>query len=143
MTDFKNIYEGEYNILGLIKNDNNCSAHFSYKTVPDTNEIGLSVVTYNPSHNTFFLLHSLTGKTKIDCLIKMYKYMYALKTSMKKKTQGFCHYTIEWYCPNQCKRVTSSFCGENIEQVLLKFNYGKKERLTIYNIKLNPVCVGD
>lgn len=141
MTNFKNIYEGEYNILNLIKNDNNCSAHFNYEYKNEA--INLSVITYNPKHNTFFLLHTLTSKTKLDCLIKMYDYIYQLKTSMKEKTKGFCHYSIDWYCPDQKKLVTSSFCGENIEQILLKFHYGKNDKLTIYNIKLNPIGTSD
>lgn len=141
MTDFQNIYEAEYNILKLIKNDNNCSAHFDYKIKDGIVE--LSVVTYNPLHNTFFLLHTLKNENKLECLKNMYNYIYDLKTSMKSKKKGFCHYTIEWFCPVQKQKFTSSFCGENLEEILLKFNYGKKQRLTIYNIKLNPVGISD
>ena len=105
MTDFQNIYEAEYNILKLIKNDNNCSAHFDYKIKDSIVE--LSVITYNPVHNTFFLLHTLKNENKLECLKNMYNYIYDLKTSMKSKKKGFCHYTIEWFCPVQKQKFTS------------------------------------
>ena len=66
-TTFHSIYEGEYAIQDLIKNDNNCSAHFNYSHHPPKG-FELIVVTYNPKHKTSFFLHSLYGESKLKAL---------------------------------------------------------------------------
>jgi len=142
--NFKNMYEGEHTIQKLIKSDNNCSAHFEYSNIT-LKGIELTVITYNPSHKTSFFLHSLYGKNKIEVLEKMYKHIYELKTTLKKKESPYLNYLIEWYNPKEKEKVTSSFYGENIQQVLKKFYYGKykENNIIIYNMKLipsNPSC---
>lgn len=136
--DFDTIYEGENAISDLIKNDNNCSAHFEYtRIIPDSFE--LTVVTYNPSHKNYFHLHTLIDKSKIDCLKKMYEHIHSLKKTLKKKDSPYLNYTIEWYNPKTSRVETSSFYGENIQKVLSKFFYGKhKKNILIRKIILNP-----
>ena len=155
---FTNVYEGEYAIQKLISNDNNCSSHFEYIEMMGPSslldfyksqgknytvesqllDVKLNLITYNPTHKAHFLLHTINGSDKIDCLIKMYEHIYQLKSTLNKKESPYLLYTIEWYCPKSQKIVNSSFYGESIEQVLLKFNYGKKIQLVIHNMKLNP-----
>lgn len=144
--NFKTVYEGEYVIQMMISNDNNCSAHFEYlvtKNDTDTLEndeiICLKLITYNPMHKTHFLLNMIKGEDKLDCLDKMYDHIYKLKTSLKEKESPYLNYSISWYCPNTQKTITSSFYGESIEQILLKFNYKKDKKLVIHHMKLNPV----
>lgn len=132
---FNSIYQAEYAVQNLIKNDNNCSAHFVYHSVSDS--VTLDLVTYNPIHNTHFLLHSLNGKTQIDCIAKMYNHVFEMKASLKEHSPYFLSYTIEWYSPMEQKKITSSFYGKNLDEILLKFNYGKTEKLVIHNITLN------
>ena len=71
---FDSVYQGEYTIQNLIKSDNNCSAHFTYNRYPGKG-YELIVITYNPTHETSFFLHSLDGTTKIDALEKRVKYL--------------------------------------------------------------------
>tara|TARA_B100001063_G_scaffold231121_1_gene244948 strand:- start:9134 stop:9598 length:465 start_codon:yes stop_codon:yes gene_type:complete len=142
-SEIKSIYEGEYKIQKLLINDNNCSAHFEYKllvrrTINQNEACNLKLITYNPSHKTHFLLHTVSGEDEIDCLEKMYEHIFKLKTTLKKKDSPYLLYSIEWYCPDTSKIVSSSFYGNSIEQILTKFNYGKKEKLVIYNMKLCP-----
>lgn len=134
---FKTVYEGEYMIQNLISNDNNCSAHFEYNYGVG---VMLKLLTYNPTHKSHFLLHAIESDSKVHCLEKMYDHIFTLKTTLKKKDNPYLIYLIEWYCPDTQKIVKSSFYGDNIEQVLMKFNYGKQKKLVIYNMKLVPNC---
>ena len=133
---FKTVYEGEYMIQKLISNDNNCSAHFEYNY--GGRYVTLKLLTYNPNHKSHFLLHSIEGDDNIDSLGKMYDHIFTLKTTLKKKDNPYIIYSIDWFCPDTKKIVTSSFYGDTIEQVLTKFNYGKQKKLVIYNMKLVP-----
>ena len=132
---FKNIYEAERAITLLINKDNNCSAHFKYIYSPNTCKLDL--VTYNPLHQTHFLLHSLDGVTQIDALRMMYEYIVHMKDSQSKLSS----YTIEWYNSNgKGGSFVSSFYGTGIEDVVKKFLYGKSPNsITIFSIKLNPI----
>lgn len=136
---FENVFEAEYKIQELIKNDNNCSAHFEYEKMSD-NTYELACTTFNPIHKKYFLLHKCRETTKLAAVNEMYNHIFNLKTSLDKKDSPYLLYTIEWYCPEANKSITSTFYGDSIEQVLLKFNYGKKNKLTIYSMKLNPTC---
>jgi|SaaInlV_100m_DNA_4_1039707.scaffolds.fasta_scaffold77964_2 hypothetical protein len=132
---FKNIYEAERAITLLINKDNSCSAHFKYIYSPNTCKLDL--VTYNPLHQTHFLLHSLDSITQIDALCKMYEYIMHMKDSQSKLSS----YTIEWYSTNgKGGSFVSSFYGAGIEDVVKKFLYGKSPNsITIFSIKLNPI----
>ena len=139
-TPFYSIYEGEYAIQDLIKNDNNCSAHFSYSHHPPKG-YELVVVTYNPKHKTSFFLHSLYGESKLKALELMYNHIYNLKNTLNKKESNYSNYTIEWYSEILKKRVSSTFYGRNIQEVISKFFYGKHGKdseITIYSIILTP-----
>ena len=133
---FDSHYEGERAISKLISDDNNCSTHFDYKFVDGAE---LDLVTYNPEHSTFFLLHTTKGFSKLNVINKMYEYIYELKNTMKTKTTLLQNYTIDWYNKNTEKQIKSYFYGKNLSEILKKFFYGKTEDgLIIYNIKLNP-----
>tara|TARA_X000000368_G_C22775018_1_gene598882 strand:+ start:66 stop:506 length:441 start_codon:yes stop_codon:yes gene_type:complete len=135
---FETIYEGENAIQQMIKNDNNCSAHFEYHN--SLGNVELIVVTYNPKHKTFFFLHSLVAPTKKKALSEMYEHIYKLKYTLTKKDSPYFNYTITWYNSKDNKQHESSFYGENIQQVISKFYYGKHNKCkdTIYKIILNP-----
>ena len=143
---FGSIYAGEHSIHELIKNDSNCSAHFTYSNhVPNGYE--LVVITYNPTHKTSFFLHSLYGKTKIEALENMYAHVFNLKETFKKPNSPYLNYTIEWYNTNTKQRVKSSFYGKSIQEVISKFFYGKHgkeaEKTPIYSIILNNITSSD
>ena len=134
---FENVYEAEYAIQELIKNDYNCSAHFEYEKCHRFKRLKLNLITYNPIHKTPFLLFSIlrTDQNKLEIITKMYEHVYTLKTTLSEKDSQYISYTIEWYCYKTKERVKTSFHGENIEQVLLKFNHDKPK--TIYSMVLN------
>lgn len=136
---FENIYEVEYSIQELIKNDSNCSAHFEY-IEKNFKQLKMNLITYNPKHKTHFLLFSIMGESikKLELVTQMYEHVYTLKTTLAEKNSPYVSYTIEWYCDKTKKRETSCFYGENIEQVLIKFNYNHDKPLTIYSMNLNP-----
>jgi len=146
---YENIYEAESAIHNLIKNDNNCSAHFKYtdqiseerNTILASHFIKLDLVTYNPKHKTHFLLHSIGAKTKIAALNALYNHIYDLKKTLEKPDSGYINYTIEWSNKfGDRKTRFSSFYGEDLEDVVKKFYYGKsKKSLNIFHIKLNPL----
>ena len=92
---FDTVYEGENAIQEMIKNDNNCSAHFEYNN--RINDIELVVVTYNPKHKSFFFLHSLEAPTKKKALSLMYNHIYELKYTLTKQDSPYFNYTITWY----------------------------------------------
>ena len=145
---FENIYEAENAIQELIKNDNNCSAHFNYtdqhsnykNAIIAANFVQLDIITYNPKHKTHFLLHSLSAKTAIAALNLLYKHIFELKQTLGKPDSDYVNYTIEWGDKNGGKTRYSSFYGTDAEDVVKKFYYGKsKKSLNIFNIKLNPL----
>ena len=137
---FLNKYEGEAAIQELIRQDNNCSAHFHYR-----NEIACSImdlITFNPVHKTHFLLHSLSGDTQIKAINKMYDHIYKLKQilGVSKESTSYNSYTVEWYCKAKEKSFKSHFYGSSVEEILHKFYYGKvHESFNILTIKLNPM----
>ena len=145
---FENIYEAESAIQELIKNDNNCSAHFKYTTMCKEernillapNFVQLELVTYNPKHKTHFLLHSLCEKTKLAAANALYKHIFDLKQTLEKPDSGYVNYTIEWGDKKDGKTRYSSFYGVDLEDVVRKFYYGKsKKALNVFNVKLNPI----
>lgn len=143
MTDkvkFKNVYEAENTIQELIKNDNNCSAHFRYTRWGSNGKNKLSIVTYNPKSETSFLLHSIELANNED--VEIYEYMYDhiinLKKTLEKKESPYIHYKISWWNNVINKTEMSFFYGENIEQILRKFYYEKSKNITIYSMQLMP-----
>ena len=137
---FDSIYQGEYAIQNLIKADNNCSAHFTYNRYPGKG-FELIVITYNPTHQTSFFLHSLMAETKVEALQNMYEHIHNLKHSLGKKDSPYLHYTVEWYNSKLNKKVTSSFYGTKIQDIINKFYYNRhnEKNIIIYSIKLNNI----
>lgn len=150
---YTNIYEAEAAISKIIEKDNNCTAHFEYKEkvlngitlnsglYPTKNFIVLNLLTFNPIHKAAFLLHSLQAKDKLSCLNAMYKYLYELKNVLAKKDTPLLNYTVSWFNKAQEKKIDSHFYGQNIQEVVHKFFFGKSnDNIIIYAIKLNPMC---
>lgn len=137
---FKNIYEAEVAIQELIKNDNNCSAHFRYDNWRSNGKNKLSIVTYNPKSETSFLLHSIemANNNEVEIYEYMYDHVVNLKQTLEKKDSPYIHYKISWWNNIINKIETSFFYGENIEQILRKFYFEKSKNTTIYSMQLMP-----
>ena len=86
MNFIKNIYQAELEITKLIKNDNNCSAHFKLDAWRSNGKRKLSVITYNPKTETQFLLHSVESNdnNELDLYIKMYNHILNFERIIKK-----------------------------------------------------------
>ena len=135
---FITIYEAEAAIQTIISKDNNCSAHFNYEY--GNCEWVIELVTYNPTNNTHFLLHTLSHPEKLVAINNMYKHIFELKESLKRKIVSHNSYTVDWYSKPQSKRFISYFYGYDMQEVLNKFYYNKlAESFIIHSIKLNPL----
>ena len=160
-------YKLENEITQIIRSDNNCSCHFEWdysriwceKSQELKPHAKLSLITYNPTHKGFFLLHSITKslinshiqtdysllqqenkEIILSIITEMNEYV---KTSIKKDL----NYTIQWnyrncsektetYCDNTSSK-TSYFSGKTIEDVLQKLYFGKKkDDIIIYSIQM-------
>ena len=84
---FKNIYKAENAIKELIKTESNCTSHFNYIKLKKKGILNgrvvdqivtLELITFNPTHETEFLFHSLKTKNKLQSLNLMYKHIYNL-----------------------------------------------------------------
>ena len=138
---FKNIYEGEYMISKLITKDNGCYSHFHYESLyPGGTNLRLQLITYNPIHETHFLLHQTHGVNGEDALKKMYDHIYNIKELLTaRKDVRFNSYTIEWMKAGVAGTNHSHFYGASVEEIMRKFYYGKnKESYTILSVRLNP-----
>lgn len=136
-----NVYEAERAIQDMIESDNKCSAHFRYTQDPPSSMTKLDLITYNPTHKTHFLLHSLSAKSPFEAASRMHNHLLQLKEMLEKKNSTLLSYTVQWYSYPEQKTFYSSFYGKNMEEVIAKFYYGKvKSNLSIHNIKLNPIC---
>lgn len=134
-------------ISAFIKQDNDSVVHYEYSVKKDHNgtcSIDVSIVsihTYNPKHDTSFLLfedtRSFDGSlinTKLVQLDDALKYLKGVTKSNKMNT-----YTIKWAKQNDSKTNTSYFWGTSMLDVIKKFFSGKNEYdYVIYEIMLSP-----
>tara|TARA_B000000437_G_C11501807_1_gene247361 strand:- start:64 stop:480 length:417 start_codon:yes stop_codon:yes gene_type:complete len=126
----------ENEISDLIKKDNDCSSHFQWTQT--YKNLTLDLVTFNPKHNNYFLLHSITkqnlnnnSNVYILILDEMIKYIKEYKNLT-------LNYTIIWnYKQTNEPSKTSYFSGKNIKEVMQKFYYQKEDNsIIVYNINI-------
>jgi hypothetical protein len=134
-------------IFRLIHPKNGVSVHFKFEPYN-----GLDLVTYNEKNDEFFLLKHLNVNTsrigkpeqEYEMYLEILTYVEKLVTSIEEKKGneqiGYSH-TVQWKRENGPYQ-TSYFYGNNMEEVVKKFYYGKQgvEHLfTIFEIKMNPL----
>jgi hypothetical protein len=132
-------------IFDLMNAKNGVSVHFRY----DRTE--LSLITYNKANNEFFLVKSFSGtgnrslEQELGLNEKMLEYvLHLIKNIDKNKTNDTIgnSYTVNWKKNNDATQ-TSYFYGSDMEDVIIKFYYGKesiKHMFNIFEIKLNPIA---
>ena len=143
---YQTAYDAELATRTLIKNDNQCEAFFYTELETKGAQIigaKLQLITINPKHNTPFLLYSIDldpnlAKSRRTCYYnRMYDYVYNVQKGLNKKGEPLIHYTIEW--ENRSGQVqTSYFSGTSLQNILIKFNYGKSPPPTIFKLQLKP-----
>ena len=139
-------YELENTIKQLIKNDNNCTAHFEWNFTPpglkaDYPFVQLDLITYNPKHKTTFLLHSIKEERIPDnhCFIIVLEKMLAY---IQKRTTTILNYNVEWnyrFADNEKQEPIKSsyFRGRNVQEILEKLYFNKeKDTIVIYKIEM-------
>ena len=122
----------ENQISEIIKKDNNCSAHFQWSQ--SYNNLILDVITFNPEHNNYFLLHTVSKpNTDINPYEKILDEMIEY---IKEQKQSYLNYSVEWNYKNSTETAKRSyFSGKNIQEILQKFYYQKdSSNIVIYNI---------
>ena len=147
-------FQLEREISDLIRKDNNCSAHFTWKTYPEDDTdaeterrsiflLELELVTFNPQHTNHFLLHKITRPLE-DVAPGEGHYCQILRQMLdfvKNKQQDIYVYVVNWKykAGSQKESTTSYFYGRNVEEVLEKLHYGKNpDSLIIYSITMRP-----
>lgn len=138
--NFRNIYDAQRAISDLIKNDNNCSAHFKFYGMRSNGKNKLELVTYNPKTSTHFLLHSIEMEVEeLELYEWMHEHVVELKDTLKMGESRFITYQIVWYNNIDNKSETSFFYGTSIIDILNKFYYEKYPKsYTIFSMKLMP-----
>lgn len=122
----------ESQISQFLMKGNEVTTHFKYEEVED--KLVLSVYTFNIKTNVNFLFHQSVGSSPMTVLSKMYKY---IKEVMPEEN----NYTVIWEL-NESEGINESyFRGTDIEQVMVKFYTGKKDRseINVIEVKLNPI----
>lgn len=122
----------ESQISQFLTKGGHVTAHFKYEEVDD--KLVLSVYTFNIKTNVNFLFHQSVGSSTMTVLTKMYKY---IKEVMPEEN----NYTVIWGINGSEDINESYFRGIDIEQVMVKFYKGKKDRseINVIEVKLNPI----
>lgn len=126
----------QHAIAEILWKDNGVSSHFDYHVNPvsSSNTIKLNLLTYNPKHDEYMLLHSVTGSSSIECLEKMQDY---LKT--KHNTSVQYSFTISWKKKGDTEEYTSYFVASHEEEAKTKFLHEKNPDDYDFSIQMNPV----
>lgn len=121
----------------MLRNDNGVSCHFDYHVnlLSDTETVRLNLLTFNPRHNEYMLLHTVSGGSSIACLQKMLSY---LEGSQKSKIQY--SFTVKWRRKGAENWVSSYFTASEKEEAEKKFLHEKSAADYEYSIVQNPVA---
>lgn len=126
----------QHTISEILWKDNEVSSHFDYHVNPVSEEetIKLNLLTYNPRHDEYMLLHSVAGSSSVKCLKNMLEY---LKT--KRKTQELYSFTIKWQKKGDNDSYVSYFRAASEEEAAQKFLHEKNALEYEYTIQMNAV----
>ncbi len=131
----------EHQINELVRSDNGCTVHFDYKNeVPEKDQdiykgVGLVASTYNPNHDSSFMLWTGSGTSKIDALEQLLIY---LKKEIPPKT--YLNYKIVWRKHGSNDDHESYFVGKTALEVVQKFFHDKNNHdYVIFSMALTPM----
>lgn len=126
----------QHEIVELLKQDNGVSCHFDYHVnmMSDSETIKLNLLTYNPGHENYMLLHSVSGKSSIDCLERMLKYLNEFYNP-----QFLYSFTIEWKKKGDPLKHVSYFRAKDENEARTKFLHEKNESEYAFTILKNPI----
>ena len=126
----------QHQIVELLKSDNGISCHFDYhiNMMSDDETIKLNLLTFNPSHKNYMLLHSTTGKSSIHCLERMLAYLKEFYNP-----QFLYSFTIEWKKKGEDLKHISYFRAIDETEATVKFLHEKNELDYEFTILKNPI----
>lgn len=121
----------EHQINNIVQKDNGCTVHYDYKELDEG--FKLSSSTYNPSHNTTFLLWEGIGSTKVGVLEKLFDYVKKEIPPANSLT-----YKITWN--KKGESFESYFNGKTVTEIVNKFFHDKNPHdFIIYEMRLMPM----
>lgn len=125
----------QHDISEMLRQDNGVSCHFDYHVnlLSDDETIKLNLLTYNKRHDEYMLLHSIKGKSSIDCLIKMKNYLDQLHTEREYS------FSVSWKKKGEDQKHVSYFVAASREEAEAKFLHEKNPDDYEYSIQINPV----
>ncbi len=126
----------QHQIMEILRKDNGVRCHFDYHVNPVSEDetVKLNLLTYNPKHNEYMLLHCTTGKSSIDCLNKMIVEINALQDQSQ-----FYSFTIKWTKKSDGILHVSYFRATDERSAELKFLHEKNASDYTYTIEKNPI----
>jgi hypothetical protein len=126
----------ESQLQRLLHQDNGVTAHFDYRIQMNSakNTVELHLLTFNPVHDDYMLLHKTKGPSAIDCLQEMHDYIRQQKNLGKEKS-----FTISWSKSGEGEKHQSYFRGKNEEEVLQKFLHEKRAEDYEFTVRENPI----
>ncbi len=127
----------QHQIGEILENDNGVSCHFDYhiNIMSDDETVKLNLLTYNPVHENYMLLHSVSGKSSLDCLEKMRVYLKEFYNP-----QFLYSFTIEWKKKGDPLKHVSYFRAVDEAAAKAKFLHEKDESEYEYSILRNPIA---
>lgn len=129
--------ELQHDIQEMLRVDNGVSCHFDYHIhmMSDEETIQLNLLTFNPRHHEYMLLHSVKGKSSIHCLELMKKYVEHLTREKIRYS-----YTIKWRRLGEGDYHISYFHAASEEEAIHKFLHEKRAEDYEFSVKINPIA---
>lgn len=126
----------QHQIMEVLHKDNGVSCHFDYHVNPVSEDetVKLNLLTYNPKHNEYMLLHVTSGRSSIDCLNKM-----KLEINALQHQSQFYSFTINWSKKSDSVWHVSYFRAKDERGAELKFLHEKNASDYTYTIEKNPI----
>lgn len=126
----------QHKILNILQEDNGVSCHFDYHVnlISDEETVKLNLLTYNPKHDEYMLLHTTKATSSLACLEKMLAYIQSMHHAQTNYS-----FTINWSKKGSDENHVSYFMGTSKEDAEAKFLHEKNKEDYDYEILQNPI----
>jgi len=127
----------QHSISEILREDNGVSCHYDYHVnlMSDDETIKLNLLTYNERHDEYMLMHTVKGKSSIDCLQKMWEYVKSNHENSREDS-----YTVTWQKDGDSATYSSHFRARSSAEAEQKFLYEKNpDHYKITSVQINPV----
>lgn len=127
----------QHKILNILSEDNGVSCHFDYHVnlISDDETVKLNLLTYNPNHDEYMLLHTVKSTSSLACLEKMMAYIDSLHSN-----QTVYSFTITWNKKGNNEKHVSYFSASTSAEAEKKFLHEKNKDDYDFVILQNPIA---